>query len=125
MYVCMYICMYVCIYMYIYVCMYNITYFILWSEWDNYYERHCQLCEGADLDFSQAEYRFDEDAGTVEVCMDLTNIPAEGLECDLLVPLTLVDGKASKRRYVITSIIVPHACIRYTYTLCIPKKGMQ
>ena len=30
----------------------------------------------------------------MQVCMDLTNVPAEGLECCLVVPLTLVDGKA-------------------------------
>ena len=77
-----------------YVC---IIILILWSEWDNNYKRHCELRKGADLDFSQAVYRFDEGDGAVEICMDLTNIPNGGLECDLLVPLTLVDGKAGKK----------------------------
>ena len=39
-------------------------------------------------------YNVDEDAGTVEVCMDLTDLPPGGLECDLVIPLNLVDGKA-------------------------------
>ena len=44
-----------------------------------------------------AVYNVDEDDGSVEVCMDLSNLPAGGLECDLVIPLNLVNSKAGNR----------------------------
>ena len=41
-------------------------------------------------------YNVDEDGMSVEVCMDLTGIPSEGLECDIVVPLSLVNGRAGE-----------------------------
>ena len=37
-----------------------------------------------------------EDDIGVDICMQLSGLPAGGLECDLVVPLNLVDGKASE-----------------------------
>ena len=54
------------------------------------------LGAGLGLDFSMDVFNVDEDDGSVEVCMYLTNLPAEGLECDLIIPLNLVDGKAGE-----------------------------
>ena len=48
------------------------------------------------LDFSMAIFNVDEDDGSVEVCMDLTNLPAEGLECDLIIPLNLMGDRAGE-----------------------------
>ena len=39
----------------------------------------------------------DEDDIDVDICMRLSGLPAGGLECDLVVPLNLVDGKACER----------------------------
>ena len=44
-----------------------------------------------------AVFNVDEDDSSVEVCMDLTNLPPGGLECDLVIPLNLVNGKAGNR----------------------------
>ena len=41
-----------------------------------------------------AVFNVDEDDGSVEVCMNLTGLPSDGLECDLIIPLNLVNGKA-------------------------------
>ena len=38
----------------------------------------------------------DEDDIDVDICMRLSGLPAGGLECDLVVPLNLVDGKAGE-----------------------------
>ena len=38
----------------------------------------------------------DEDDINVDICMRLSGLPAGGLECDLVVPLNLVDGKAGE-----------------------------
>ena len=46
------------------------------------------------LEFTQAVYDVDEDDINVDICMRLSGLPAGGLECDLVVPLNLVDGKA-------------------------------
>lgn len=49
------------------------------------------------LDFVSSVFYVNESDGTVVnvVCMTLTP-PTGGLECDVVVPLTLVDGKASE-----------------------------
>ena len=38
----------------------------------------------------------DEDSGSVSVCMELSSIPDDGLECDLVVPLDTESGKAGE-----------------------------
>ena len=48
------------------------------------------------LDFTQAVFVDDEDDLDVDICMRLSGLPAGGLECDLVVPLILMDGKASE-----------------------------
>ena len=48
------------------------------------------------LDFTEAVYDVDEDNIDVDICMQLSGLPAGGLECDLVVPLNLVDGKAGE-----------------------------
>ena len=50
---------------------------------------------GVGLDFSTPVYNVDED-GMIDICMDLTGIPSEGLECDIVVPLSLVNGRAGE-----------------------------
>ena len=50
----------------------------------------------ASLDFSLATYMVDEDSGSVSVCMELSDIPDDGLECDLVVPLDTESGKAGE-----------------------------
>ena len=37
-----------------------------------------------------------EVSGSVSVCMELSSIPDDGLECDLLVPLDTISGKAGE-----------------------------
>ncbi len=44
------------------------------------------------LAFTQSEYTTSEDLGYVEVCVELMQAPAGGLECDLLVTLGLQNG---------------------------------
>ena len=51
-------------------------------------------------------FNVNEDAGSVDVCMDLTGLPMDGLECDLIVPLILVDGKAGDLCVFLCSCIV-------------------
>ena len=52
----------------------------------------------------------DEDDIDVDICMRLSGLPAGGLECDLVVPLNLVDGKAGESihdlQWVHTHIII-------------------
>ena len=43
-----------------------------------------------------ATYMVDEGSGIVSVCMELSNIPTGGLECDLVVPLDTMSGKAGE-----------------------------
>ena len=50
----------------------------------------------ANLDFTLATYMVDEDSGSVSVCMELSDIPDDGLECDLVVPLDTESGKAGE-----------------------------
>ena len=47
-----------------------------------------------------AIFNVDEDDGSVEVCMDLTNLPAEGLECDLIIPLNLMGDRAGEELFL-------------------------
>ena len=47
------------------------------------------------LDFTQPDFPAGEGDGTVDVCMLLTP-PAGGMECDVVVELTLQSGKAGK-----------------------------
>ena len=46
------------------------------------------------LEFSQTVYVVDEDDGSVDICMELSGLPSQGLECDLVIPLILVNGSA-------------------------------
>ena len=43
-----------------------------------------------------SDYMVDESQTSVEVCASLTNIPAGGLECDVVATMNIIDGpKAS------------------------------
>ncbi len=44
------------------------------------------------LAFTQSEYSTSEDLGYVEVCVELMEAPAGGLECDILVELGFQSG---------------------------------
>ncbi len=44
------------------------------------------------LAFTQSEYPTSEDLGYVEVCVELMQAPAGGLECNILVTLGFQDG---------------------------------
>ncbi len=44
------------------------------------------------LAFTQSEYPTSEDLGYVEVCVELMQAPAGGLECDIFVTLGLQNG---------------------------------
>ena len=37
---------------------------------------------------------------TVEICADLTDIPAGGLECDVVVELSTTDGAKASKSYL-------------------------
>ena len=67
------------------------------------------------LDFSQEDFVINEFAGSVDICMDLTNLPAEGLECDLVIPLNLLDGKASERDFECIHMIIQET---FMYFIC-------
>ena len=59
----------------------------------------------ADTTVSMAmnEYTFDEDSGTVAVCAEII-APVEGLECDVVATLTLMDGlRASMCKHCLLS----------------------
>ena len=46
------------------------------------------------LDFTEDTFDVNEGDGNVLVCMELIGLPADGLECDLVIPLIMVPGKA-------------------------------
>ena len=46
----------------------------------------------AAVQMESAEYTVNEDAGSVWVCVELTSLPAGGLECDISVTLVTMDG---------------------------------
>ena len=41
---------------------------------------------------NMAEYNVSEGDGVVHVCVEIGNVPAEGLQWDIVVTLTLADG---------------------------------
>ena len=63
------------------------------------------------LDFLQPVFNVDDDDVTVDVCMTLDGLPMGGLECDLVVPLNLVDGKAGEINVCI--YVYTHVCWIY------------
>ena len=54
------------------------------------------LTTAASLDFTMTAYRANEDSDSVSVCMEVSSIPDDGLECDLVVPLDTESGKAGE-----------------------------
>ena len=51
----------------------------------------------ATINIEQLFYQLSEGAGPVEVCVEISDVPAGGLECDITVSLVAVDGaKAGK-----------------------------
>ena len=41
---------------------------------------------------NMAEYNVSEGDGVIHVCVEIGNVPAEGLQWDIVVTLTLADG---------------------------------
>lgn len=54
----------------------------------------CNLfqCTAATVGYDQLIFFAQEGEGEVEVCLRITNLPADGLECDVTVDLSAVDG---------------------------------
>ena len=51
---------------------------------------------GATVSIVSSDYMVDESQSSVEVCANLTDIPAGGLECDVIATINTTDGpKAS------------------------------
>ena len=55
-----------------------------------------ELLTGATVTIVSADYMVDESQSSVEVCASLTDIPAGGLECEVVATINTTDGpKAS------------------------------
>ena len=66
-------------------CLMNVQIFIL-----------IELLTGATVTIVSADYVVDESQSSVEVCASLTDIPAGGLECEVVTTINTTDGtKAS------------------------------
>ena len=56
---------------------------------------------GATVTIVLSDYMVNENQGSVEVCVNLTNIPAGGLECEVVATINTSDGpKASMSFYM-------------------------
>jgi len=69
----------------------------------NYWSpKHFYFCLAlATIAFEQATYNVAEGSGSVEVCLEISGLPAGGLGCDVTVDLNLVPGtRASMYMYV-------------------------
>ena len=80
--------------------LYIIIYFI---HSHNYWSpKHFYFCLAlATITFEQATYNVVEGSGFVEVCLEISGLPAGGLGCDVTVDLNLVPGtRASMYMYV-------------------------
>ena len=52
----------------------------------------CLFCSDAEVSMAMSAYSFDEAAGMVQVCTELTDAPGDGLECSIVATLWLIDG---------------------------------
>ena len=51
------------------------------------------LCSDATIGFEQPSYQISEDGVSVDVCVEITNVPAEGADCNITVLLASIDGQ--------------------------------
>ena len=50
------------------------------------------MCIGATVSYEEVMFYGREGEGDVEVCLVITNVPEDGLECNVSVSLSAVDG---------------------------------
>ena len=70
----------------------------------------------AAITFSTGGYMVDEGAMTVDVCMDLLNIPSNGIASDIVIPIHTESGEACKC-YHQFMILKNYHFYCYTYSL--------
>ena len=77
----------------------NYLFYPLHKYWS---PKHFYLCLAlATIAFEQATYNVVEGTGSVDVCVEISGLPAGGLGCDVTVDLNLVPGtRASMYMYV-------------------------
>lgn len=61
--------------------------------------RKCTLIVAA-VQMSQPEYQVGEGDNVVEVCAQLTNLPADGLECEITVTIQPSNGIKAGKLYI-------------------------
>ena len=61
--------------------------------------------------FEQTTYTASEGNGTTQVCVEVSGIPASGLECEIMVTLTTMDGDKAGRvhSWCIVSTVLVHS----------------
>ena len=58
-----------------------------------------ELLTGATVTIVSADYVVDESQSSVEVCASLTDIPAGGLECEVVATMNTTDGTKASMSY--------------------------
>ena len=61
-------------------------------------------CTGATVSIVSSDYMVDESQSSVEVCTSLTDIPAGGLECEVIATINTTDGPKASMSLVDTKL---------------------
>ena len=75
----------------------------------------CVSLTGATVTIVSSDYVVNESQGSVEVCASLTDIPAGGLECEVVATINTTDGPLASMSPVYTLIHVMFTVYTFVY----------